>query len=97
MTDNVFLEIVPLRFTKDDFTLHKLPIPFCKNDDAFKMIFFTEEDYFKYLKYLEDEFNLFLSQYWIVKSKGLIEKNRFIIKVITSLKTEYSKKHNYSY
>ncbi|MVN22274.1 hypothetical protein [Mucilaginibacter arboris] len=92
--NEVFLEIVPARFTAADFEKHQLPMPVSNTNDVFKMIFFTEADYCKYLKELETTNTIFLSQYWIVKTQDLIDKNRFIIAVLTTLTIAKSKKYS---
>ena len=68
-------------------------MPMYKEDNGFSMLFLTEDDYCKYLKDLENESNIFLSEYWMVKTKELIDKNRFIIRVITVLNNAQSQKY----
>jgi len=93
MMNKVFLEIVPVNITTADFIDHNLSMPMYKEDNGFSMFFLTEDDYCKYLKDLENESNIFLSEYWMVKTKELIDKNRFIIRVITVLNNARSQKN----
>ncbi len=94
--DEVFLEIMPANFTVADFEKHQLPIPNDRTESCdFKLTFFTEDDYYKYFADLEKESNTFLSQYWMMKSQDLIDKNIFINKVLTVLAVEKLKKHKY--
>jgi len=94
--EEVFLEIIPANFTVADFEKHQLPIPNdCAESSDFKLTFFTEDDYYKYFADIEKESNTFLSQYWMMKSQDLIDKNIFIIKVLTVLAVEKLKKHKY--
>lgn len=92
--NEVFLEIEPAMFNASDFEKYQLPMFFDKGNSSFKMIFITEEEFCKYLAELEIECNHFLSQYWIAKSQDLIEKNKFIIKVMTAMAIAKSKKEN---
>ena len=92
--DEVFLEVAPARFTAADFARNHLSMSFCRFNNGFQLIFYTEDDYCKYLSELETESSNLLSQYWEVKTQDLIERNRFIIAVITTLTVAKSKKYS---
>lgn len=91
--DGVFLEIVSESFTEDDFQQYQLPMSFYKGNEGFKMIFFKEEQYFNYVNELENLSNVFLYQYWMTKSMVLVDKNKFIIKVLTTMSAARLKKY----
>lgn len=86
-----FLKIVSAKISKSDFEKYQLPIPESNSNDSFEMIFYTEADFFRYLSELENESSVFLSQYWMVKTQELIDKNKFIIMVLTAMTVERSK------
>lgn len=90
--NEVFLEIVTAKFTATDFEKHQLQMPIQQGCSDSKIIFFNEAAYNTYIKELEKECDNLLSQYWLIKSSELIDKNRFIIKVLTVIRQEYSKK-----
>lgn len=92
--DQVFLEVAPARFNASDFAKHHLSMPDCNFNDGFQIVFNTEDDYYNYLNELEAEISNLLSQYWIVKTEDLIERNKFVIAVITALTVAKFKKYN---
>ncbi|RYY07792.1 MAG: hypothetical protein EOP43_02165 [Sphingobacteriaceae bacterium] len=92
--NEVFLEIVTAKFTAADFERHKLLLPAYQDSSNLRLVFFNETDYNTYLKELETECDMLLSRYWLSKNLELIDKNKFVIKVLTVLKQEYSKKNH---
>jgi hypothetical protein len=82
---NAFLEISPAKFTVSDLEKYNLPIPASTAKEDSKLIFSTEDEYRQYLNGLEDECNNYLSKYWVIKTPELINKSRFIIKVLAVL------------
>ncbi|MGI4020501.1 MAG: hypothetical protein ACRYFA_03275 [Janthinobacterium lividum] len=95
--NEVFLEIVTVKFIAADFAKHQLLMPAHQHSSDLKMIFLSETDYNIYLKELEKECDYLLSKYWLIKSSDLIDKNKFVIKVLTVLKQEHSKKFHCLY
>jgi hypothetical protein len=82
---NTFLEVLPAKFSVSDFEKYNLPRPASTDKADLKLVFSTEAEYRQYLNGLEDECNDYLSKYWVIKTPELINKSRFIIKVLTAL------------
>ena len=95
--NEVFLEIVTAKFTAADFEKHQLLMPANQNGSDLKLVFFDQANFNSYLNELEKECDNLLSQYWLTKSSEMIEKNKFVISVITVLKRGYLSKFHCSY
>ncbi|RYE36619.1 MAG: hypothetical protein EOP42_02695 [Sphingobacteriaceae bacterium] len=83
--NEVFLEIDTRKLLLASLKEHQLPLPAQIAEYTDRIIFYTEDDYCNYLKEMEKASTKFLAEYWLVKSKQLIEKNRYIVKVLTIL------------
>ncbi len=82
---NVFLEIETSKLMLATIKEHQLPLPALIAETSAHLVFYTEEEYCNYLKEMEKASTKFLAEYWLIKSPQLIEKNRFIVKMLTIL------------
>ncbi|WP_419800994.1 hypothetical protein [Mucilaginibacter sp.] len=88
----VFLEIDASKLILANLKEHELPLPVFIAEDNNNIFFLTEEEYCDYLKEIEKISTKVLAEYWLIKTPKLIEKNRFIVKVLTVLQSARANK-----
>ena len=89
----VFLKIDADKLTLANLKDNQMPMPVFNQNEITGIIFYTENEYCDYLKEIEKASTKYLSEYWLSKTPQLIEKNRYIIKVLTILQDARAKKY----
>ncbi len=91
--NEVFLEIAVNKYMFTSLQEYQLPVPVFVENETSTIIFDTEDDYCKCFKEIEKVSTNYLSEYWLLKTPELIEKNRCIIRVLTILHEARVKKY----